>query len=107
MTDTTKTRRQLMAHPLRDEDYAAMAEDYATAPPTADEVRAVELNPAALAMGRPPAGAGKGRNTPAMSIRFPDTMRADIHRRAQADDVPDAEIIRRAVNEYLHRHPVT
>ena len=96
-----------MAYPLRDEDYAAMADDYATTPPTADEVRAVDVNPTALAMGRPRAGAGKGRNTPAMSIRFPDTMRADIHRHAQADNVPDADIIRRAVDEYLHRHPVT
>ncbi|AMY20077.1 MULTISPECIES: hypothetical protein [Nocardiaceae] len=96
-----------MADPVREEDYGAMADDYATTPPTSDEVVAIDVNPAALAMGRPRDGAGKGRNTPAMSVRFPATMRADIHRRAQADDVPDADIVRRAVDEYLHRHPVT
>ena len=96
-----------MAHTRNDDDYAAMADDYATTPPTADEVIAVEVNPAALGMGRPRTGAGKGGNTPSMSIRFPDTMRAAIHRRARADAVHDADIIRRAVDEYLHRHPLT
>jgi len=96
-----------MAHPLSDDDYAAMADDYATTPPTADDIIAVDVNPAALGMGRPRTGASKGGNTPAISIRLPETMRADIHRHAQANAVPDADIIRRAVDEYLHRHPVT
>ena len=95
-----------MAHTPSDDDYTAMTDNYATTPPTANEIVAVDVNPAALGIGRPRTGASKGGNTPSMSTRFPDTMRDDIHRHAQADDVPDADIIRRAVDEYLRRHPV-
>ncbi|AMS02955.1 hypothetical protein BJD60_gp34 [Gordonia phage Schnabeltier] len=89
---------------LTDEDYAAMAADYAENPPTAEEiVGEVVVDPAILRTGRPPKSAGGPGKTPTMSVRLPLELRAQVDDIAEAEDVKPAEIIRRAVSEYVER----
>ncbi|AON97331.1 hypothetical protein BIZ71_gp38 [Gordonia phage Hedwig] len=89
---------------LTDEDYAAMAADYAKHPPTADEVAGeIVVDPAILRTGRPPKSAGGPGKTPTMSVRLPLELRARVDDIAEAEDVKPAEIIRRAVSEYVER----
>ncbi len=90
---------------LTDADYDAMAADYAANPLRPDEVIGdVEHTGTILRMGRPAKNAGGGK-TPSTTVRFPVNIRAGIDARADAENVKPAEIIRRAVVEYLQRHP--
>lgn len=88
---------------LTEDDYEDMARDYADYPVTADEVIGeVEYrDPAVLERGRPVGEAAKGTNTPVTSVRFPAVIRERLAARADADGVKAAEVIRRAVIEYL------
>lgn len=89
-------------HKLTAEDYDEMAADYAEHPPTADEItRDIEVfDPVALKKGRPRRGRKSGE-TPILSVRFPDDVRDRINDRAEKDGTAAAEVIRRAVVEYL------
>ncbi|RWA19429.1 hypothetical protein MBRU_16890 [Mycolicibacterium brumae DSM 44177] len=40
-----------------------------------------------------------------MSVRFPSDLREGIAQRAAAESIKPAELVRRAVAEYLMRHP--
>ncbi|MFI1463476.1 ribbon-helix-helix domain-containing protein [Nocardia carnea] len=89
---------------LTDEDYEDMARDYAEYPVAADEVVGeIEYrDPVVLDRGRPVGDAAKGGNTPVTSVRFPTEIRERLAARAEADGVKAAEVIRRAVVEYLN-----
>ncbi|AXH50498.1 RelB-like antitoxin [Gordonia phage Ruthy] len=91
---------------LTDEDYAEMAADYAANPPTADEIAGeVVIDSTILRTGRPPKSAGGPGKTPTTSVRLPVELRARVERLAAAEDVKPAEIIRRAVSEYVDKRP--
>lgn len=103
-----------MAHRrLTDAEYAEMAEDYATNPLTADEVVGpLEVNldhpdvaAAVLRAGRPAGGGPAQGRTPTTSVRLPVDIKTRLDQRAATEDVKPAEIIRRALVEYLDRHP--
>ncbi|WP_201274426.1 ribbon-helix-helix domain-containing protein [Mycolicibacterium sp. CH28] len=98
---TMTTRRPTSA------DYAEMADDYAAYPPTIDEVTSVEVSPAVLRKGRPAKGAPAVGKTPALPIRLPESIRAEIEHRVQAGESDSAaELIRQAIVEYFDNHPV-
>lgn len=95
------TRRRTSA------DYADMADDYAAHPPTIDEITSVEVNPAVLRKGRPAKGMPGAGKTPALPIRLPESIRAEIEHRVQAGESGSAsELIRQAIVEYFDNHPV-
>ncbi len=50
--------------------------------------------------GRPLLGSAPAGN---ISVRFPPGLRDQLRERAQAEHVAEAEVIRRAVHEYLER----
>jgi hypothetical protein len=50
--------------------------------------------------GRPLLGSAPAGN---VSVRFPPDLRDQLRERAQAEHVAEAEVIRRAVHEYLER----
>lgn len=95
-----------MGRKLTDDDYAAMADDYATNAPTAEEVVGdVEVaDLAVLRHGRPPKGTASNGKTPTTSVRLPEDLREAMVKLADAEHVKLAEIIRRAVAEYVDRH---
>lgn len=65
----------------------------------------VELG-ATLQMGRPIKGSEPAGNTPALPVRLPRMLRAEIDRRVDIGESDSAShLIRRAVIEYLERHP--
>lgn len=90
---------------LTDSEYAEMASNYAANPLRSEEVVGpVEMDPAILRNGRP-VGAARGRGrTPTTSVRLPDTLREQLAAQASAEDVASAEVIRRALVEYLQHH---
>jgi hypothetical protein len=92
---------------LTDDDYAEMAADYEANPPTADEiVGPIKVNPAYLRTGRP-AGTGtpKGK-TPALPVRLPEPIRAEMKRRVEAGATrSESELVRAALIEYFQHHP--
>ena len=55
--------------------------------------------------GRPAGRKLPSGNTPTTSVRLPVDIKARLNDRAAAEDVKPAEIIRRALVEYLDRHP--
>lgn len=84
-------------------DYAAMADDFEANPTEA--ISPATLGPGAfvkLKDGRP---AGQRRepvgSTPTMSIRVPAPLRASLNARAEQDHVAPAEVVRRALAQYL------
>ena len=90
---------------LTDDEYDEMAADYAANPLRADEVIGpVEHTGAILRMGRPTKDAGTGK-TPSTTVRLPVDIKAGVQACADAENVKPAEIIRRAVVEYLQHHP--
>ena len=90
---------------LTDVEYADMAADYEANPITEDEILAAELNPAFLPTGRPTKAAGKGGKTPVMALRLPAALRAEVKQRVAAGESrTEAELIRRALIEYLETH---
>jgi hypothetical protein len=92
---------------LTDTDYAEMAKDYAANPPTADEVLAVEVNPAFLRMGRPKGNAAKGK-TPLLGVRLPEPIRFEVEFRVQNGESKNAsELVRLALLEYFANHPTS
>ncbi|QKT05943.1 hypothetical protein HUN08_01105 [Gordonia sp. X0973] len=88
---------------MTNDDYADMAADYEANPIRHDEVGDVEVR---LPAGRPAGGGPARGRTPTTSVRFPQPIRDRLNARADAEDVKPAEIIRRAVVEYLDRHAV-
>ncbi|MFT4086160.1 MAG: CopG family transcriptional regulator [Gordonia sp. (in: high G+C Gram-positive bacteria)] len=98
---------------LTDADYAAMADDYAANPLRADETAGpVEINPdhpdvnvTVLRTGRPAGGGSPRGRTPTTSVRLPADIKTRLDARAADEAVKPAEIIRRALVEYLDRHP--
>jgi hypothetical protein len=61
---------------------------------------------ATLRMGRPTKGTPAAGKTPVLPIRLPSQIRAELERRVKAREADSAsELIRRAVIEYLERHP--
>lgn len=90
--------------PFTDAEYAELAADYAANPITAEEILAVEINPAYLPTGRPAKTGGKARGkTPVMALRLPEDLRAEIKQRVAAgESKSEAELIRRALIAYLH-----
>ena len=95
----------MTTHRPTDADYDAMAADYAANPLRADEVIGpIEHTGAILRMGRPAKDSGAGK-TPSTTVRLPADINVGVDARAAADNVKSAEIIRRAVVEYLERHP--
>ena len=50
--------------------------------------------------GRPLLGSAPAAN---ISVRFPPDLRDQLRARAQAEQVAEAEVIRRAVHDYLER----
>ena len=90
---------------LTDAEYAEMAAGYEANPITADEILSAEINPAFLPTGRPTKAAGKGGKTPVMALRLPAALRAEIKQRVAAGESrSEAELIRRALIEYLEAH---
>ncbi|MFE3545508.1 ribbon-helix-helix protein, CopG family [Nocardia sp. NPDC059177] len=87
---------------LTDADYEAMAADYEANPITADEIIDIAVNPALLRMGRPRAGEREAKGkTPTTSVRLPKSIRARLHKRAEAEHVSEGEIIRRLLDAHL------
>lgn len=84
-------------------EYAALSADYVEHPITPDEVVSVEvtLDPVTLKKGRPANGHSQGES-PVLSIRFPDDLRRRITARAAKDGTAAADVVRRAVVEYLN-----
>jgi hypothetical protein len=78
--------------------------------PVTDELleKAVDKAEAGLAVarlvrrpgGRPLLGSAPAGN---VSVRFPPGLRDQLRERSQAEHVAEAEVIRRAVHEYLER----
>lgn len=66
----------------------------------------VAVYPERLRTGRPAGGKGRGGNTPAISVRFPSELRSALDDLAAAESTPVAEVIRRAVADYVATHPV-
>lgn len=94
-----------MARRFTDDEYAEMAADFEANPPTADEiVGEIEVNHAILRTGRPPKTAPARGKTPTTSVRLPQELRAQLEAVATAEGVAPAEVIRRAVGEYIERH---
>ncbi len=61
---------------------------------------------ATLRMGRPTKGTPPTGKTPVLPIRLPRALRAEIEHRVEVGESDSAsELIRRAVIEYLERHP--
>lgn len=61
---------------------------------------------ATLQFGRPIKGTEPAGNTPALPVRLPRMLRAEIDRRVEIGESESAShLIRRAVIEYLERHP--
>jgi Arc/MetJ-type ribon-helix-helix transcriptional regulator len=90
---------------LTSAEYEEMADNYAADPITADEIESVEIDPAYLRNGRPTKGAGKGK-TPVLAIRLPEPLRVEVEYRVKAGESNSiSELVRRAVVEYLDRHP--
>lgn len=90
---------------LTDTEYESLADSYAADPPRSEEITGpVELYPERMRNGRPPGSRGRG-NTPAISVRFPADLRRALDGKAAAEGTPVAEVIRRAVAEYITRHP--
>ncbi|HQE16821.1 MAG TPA: hypothetical protein PLD01_17355 [Mycobacterium sp.] len=88
-----------------DGEYVDLAADYDANPITADEVLAAEVNAAFLPTGWPTKAAGKGGKTPVMALRRPAALRAEIKQRVAAGESrSEAELIRRALIEYLEAH---
>lgn len=85
-----------------DAEYAAMADDYAAHPPTADELLdAPEVDYTILRNGRPPKGATSRGRTPTTSVRLPQELRDQVEALARAEGVKASEIIRRATERYV------
>lgn len=93
----------MATEPRGETDYYALADDYAENPPTASEVISIEIDPTRLSIGRPSDKTTEGK-TPALSVRFPRMIRNRLEERAKAESAPSAEVVRRAVVEYLDRH---
>ena len=90
---------------LTDVEYAELATDYEANPITTDEILSAEVNPAFLPTGRPTKAAGKGGKTPVMALRLPAALRAEVKQRVAAGESrSEAELIRRALIEYLESH---
>ncbi|MCV7191837.1 ribbon-helix-helix protein, CopG family [Mycolicibacterium brumae] len=85
-----------------DDAYAAMAADFEANPPAPNGP--ITVYPDRLRTGRPSGRRVATGNTPAISVRFPADLRRALDDRAGAEDAPVAEIIRRAVADYLRRH---
>ncbi|MGH3644392.1 MAG: hypothetical protein ACRDUX_35865 [Mycobacterium sp.] len=87
-----------MATPrITDDEYAEMAADYETNPPTAAEVTSVELNPAYLPTGRPNKGTRTTGKTPVLAIRLPESLRNELVHSAKVQGATPSEMVRRAV----------
>jgi hypothetical protein len=87
-------------------DYEELARSYATEPVRADEVVSIETGPA-LRMGRPAKGTTSTGKTPLLTIRLPEPIRIEVEHRVKAGESATAsELVRKAVVEYLERHPV-
>ncbi len=98
------TKRGTARRPT-DAEYAELAAEYEADPITADEVLAADVNPAFLPTGRPAKAAGKGGKTPVMTLRLPAALRAEVKQRVAAGESrSEAELIRRALIEYLEAH---
>jgi hypothetical protein len=94
-------------HRFTDDEYAAMADSYADEPVRADEVRFIEVSSAVLRTGRPTKDTESAGKTPPMTIRLPDTIRTEIAHHVEAGESrSESELVRKAVVEYLERHPV-
>jgi hypothetical protein len=90
-----------------DAEYAEMAADYEVNPPTADEIVSVEVNPALLRTGRPRKGAASAGKSAVTPVRLPERIRVELAMRAEIEDAPVSELIRRAIVEYFDAHPVS
>lgn len=86
-----------------DAEYEAMADDIEAG--NWRSVGPIEVYPERLRNGRPAAGQGRGGNTPSISVRFPADLRRALDERAAADQAPVAEVIRRAVADYVTKRP--
>jgi hypothetical protein len=82
---------------ITDSEYAEMAADYETNPPTAAEVTSVELNPAYLPTGRPNKGTRTTGKTPVLAIRLPESLRNELVHSANVQGATPSEMVRRAV----------
>lgn len=82
---------------ITDDEYAEMAADYETNPPTAAEVTSVELNPAYLPTGRPNKGTRTTGKTPVLAIRLPESLRNELVHSAKVQGATPSEMVRRAV----------
>ncbi len=92
-----------MARRFTEDEYAEMAADFEANPPTAEEIGTIEVNPAILRNGRPPKSAPARGKTPTMSVRLPTELRAQLEVVAKEENATTAEVIRRAVGEYVQR----
>lgn len=87
-----------------DAEYAAMADEFKAgnwqpvAPPTIGPGDAVKLK-----NGRPVGRKQPAGNTPTTSVRLPAEVKARLDARAADESVKPAEVIRRALVEYLDR----
>ena len=88
------------------EEYEAMADEFEAEPIIVNGP--VEQGPGAfvkLKDGRPVGRREPSGPTPSVSVRFPAKLRERLDERAAIEQAPAAEVIRRAVAEYLDRHP--
>ena len=91
--------------PRTDADYAAASDAWDDGPPADATMRSIEIGPA-LRMGRPTKGTPAAGKTPTVPVRLPEPIRIEIAHRVQAGQAATtSELIRKAVVEYLERHP--
>lgn len=89
---------------LTDEENAALADDYERSPPTTDEVLGIWIDPSVLRTGQPTGGGAQGE-TPLLIVRLPLAVRTELQARAAAANVPESDLVVRAVLEYFDNHP--
>ncbi|ODR07302.1 hypothetical protein BHQ21_09620 [Mycobacterium sherrisii] len=89
---------------LTDAEYAAMADDYERNPITTDEVLGIWMDPSVLRTGQPTGGGAQGE-TPLLIVRLPLAVRTELQARAAAANVPESDLVVRAVLEYFDNHP--
>ncbi|UVT31528.1 BrnT-like toxin [Mycobacterium phage Mask] len=106
-TDTDKDTTMTTKRRPTAADYEEMARSYADEPPRADEAIRIEPGPAALRMGRPTKDTESAGKTPALPVRLPPSIRDVMKQHVAAGTASsESELVRKALVEYLERHPV-
>lgn len=83
-----------------DDAYRRLAEDFRNGDFEVEEVES--FTPPTLKMGRPAGQPTPRGATPVRSFRLPTDLTAELDSRAEHDHVSSSEIVRRALEDFLH-----